>query len=525
MSTTGVCWFRRDLRLCDNPALITARAGADAVLGLFVLDDALCRPSGDPRLAFLYRSLRSLDEALDGRLLVVRGRPEDVVPAVARMVDATAVQVAADFGPYGRVRDERVAAALALRGCELRRTGSSYAVQPGRVRKADGDPFRVYTPFYRAWRRHGWGAPVTSWSGPDAAARVPWLDGLPLLRGTAGLRGRAGLPGRAGIPAEPDLPAGLVLPPAGEPAALARWHEFRATVLPRYDGERDRPALLSTSRLSVYLKFGAVHPRTLLAGLVNLDDGAGPADSPLVGGSGGSGGSGRLGGSGVRGQFGQFGQFGESGGSGAERFRAELAWREFYADVLWHQPRSAWECLRPATGGIELDTGPDADTRFAAWAEGRTGYPIVDAGMRQLRAEAWVHNRVRMIVASFLVKDLHLDWRRGAAEFLGRLVDGDLASNNAGWQWVAGCGTDPAPYHRIFNPVLQGRKFDPNGDYVRRYVPQLREVAGPSVHEPWRLPGGPPVGYPLPIVEHAVERAEALARYAATRALAPAPAP
>jgi len=163
---------------------------------------------------------------------------------------------------------------------------------------------------------------------------------------------------------------------------------------------------------------------------------------------------------------------------------------------------------------MELD--PPAE-RFAAWAEGRTGYPIVDAGMRQLRAEAWVHNRVRMIVASFLVKDLHLDWALGAREFMRRLVDGDLASNSHGWQWVAGCGTDASPFHRIFNPVTQGKKFDPSGDYVRRYVPELRGIEGAAVHEPWALPGGVPDGYPEPIVDHAAERREALARYERVR--------
>jgi deoxyribodipyrimidine photo-lyase len=203
--------------------------------------------------------------------------------------------------------------------------------------------------------------------------------------------------------------------------------------------------------------------------------------------------------------------------AGAETFRKELAWRDFYADVLWQQPRTARECLNTGYARMQLDTGPAADERLAAWAEGRTGYPIVDAGMRQLRAEAWVHNRVRMIVASFLVKDLHLDWVLGAREFMRRLRDGDLASNSHGWQWVAGCGTDASPFYRVFNPVTQGRKFDPDGDYVRRYVPELRTVAGAAAHEPWELPGGVPAGYPDRIVEHAAERREALARYEAVR--------
>jgi deoxyribodipyrimidine photo-lyase len=275
-----------------------------------------------------------------------------------------------------------------------------------------------------------------------------------------------------GVPKDPDLPGGLALPDAGEAAGLARWADFRVSGLRAYSDRRDRPGQPGTSRLSVHLKYGTVHPRTLLADMSG------------------------------------------STGAGAEAFRKELAWREFYADVLWQQPRSARECLNRAYAAMSVDS--DAE-RFAAWAEGRTGYPIVDAGMRQLRGEAWVHNRVRMIVASFLVKDLHLDWSLGAREFLHRLVDGDLASNNHGWQWVAGCGTDASPFYRVFNPVTQGRTFDPSGDYVRAYVPELRSVPGAAVHEPWDLPGGTPAGYPERIVDHAAEREEALARYERVR--------
>ncbi|HST64065.1 MAG TPA: deoxyribodipyrimidine photo-lyase [Mycobacteriales bacterium] len=448
---TSVLWFRRDLRLGDNPALLAARdAAGDGVLPLFVLDDALRGPSGAPRLAFLYRCLRALDDSLGGRLVVVPGKPENVLPRLFREVEASSVHVAADFGPYGRERDSRVADALPS-GVPLVRTGSPYAVAPGRVRKDDDTPFRVYSPFYRAWMRHGWRAPADS-----AAAGVRWLTGVDTT----------------GIPKDPDLPAGLALPDAGEAAGLARWAQFREAALRTYKDERNRPDRPATSRLSVHLKYGTVHPRTLLRDLKGHS------------------------------------------GEGAETFRKELAWREFYADVLWQRPESARECLNPAYRGMELDTDPD---RFAAWAEGRTGYPIVDAGMRQLRADAWVHNRVRMIVASFLVKDLHLDWTLGAREFMRHLVDGDLASNNHGWQWVAGCGTDAAPFYRVFNPITQGRKFDPSGDYVRTYVPELRSVAGADVHEPWELPGGVPSGYPERIVDHAAERLEALARYERVR--------
>ena len=448
---TSVLWFRRDLRLGDNPALLAARdAAGDGVLPLFVLDDALRGPSGAPRLTFLYRSLRALDDALGGRLVVIRGKPENVLPRVVGEIGASSVHVAADFGPYGRGRDERVEAALPD-GVELVRTGSPYAVAPGRVRKDDDTPFRVYTPFYRAWVRHGWRAPADS-----AGAPVTWLTGVD----------------STGIPKDPDLPAGMAIPEAGEAAGLARWAEFQEAALRAYSDERNRPDRPGTSRLSVHLKYGTVHPRTLLA---DLKGGA---------------------------------------GEGAETFRKELAWRDFYADVLFQEPRSARECLNTAYAGMELDSDP---ARFAAWAEGRTGYPIVDAGMRQLRAEAWVHNRVRMIVASFLIKDLHLDWVLGAREFMRHLVDGDLASNNHGWQWVAGCGTDASPFYRVFNPITQGRKFDPFGDYVRKYVPELRSVEGAAVHEPWDLPGGVPAGYPERIVDHAAERLEALARYERVR--------
>ncbi|HEX8804863.1 MAG TPA: FAD-binding domain-containing protein, partial [Acidimicrobiales bacterium] len=275
-----------------------------------------------------------------------------------------------------------------------------------------------------------------------------------------------------GVPAPPPVDADL--PPAGEAAAERAARRFVDGPLERYGDDRDRPDLDDTSRLSPYLKWGCIHPRQLLA---------------------------RLG-------------RGRSHGV----FRTELCWRDFYADVLWHRPDTVRQAFVPSMRAMQVDTGPGTDEAFAAWAEGRTGYPIVDAGMRQLRAEGWMHNRVRMIVASFLVKDLHLDWTRGARWFMRHLVDGDVASNQHGWQWVAGTGTDAAPYFRIFNPTAQGERFDPDGDYVRRWVPELRSVPGRAVHQPWRLPGGVPAGYPEPIVDHADERVEALRRYDRVRA-------
>jgi deoxyribodipyrimidine photo-lyase len=448
---TVLWWVRRDFRLSDNPALVAAAAEGE-VLPVFVLDDALWGPSGDARRAFLVGCLHALRDATGESLVVRHGDPATELVHQARTVSASGVWAAADFGPYGRRRDAEVASALdeAGIGAPLHTVGSPYAVDPGTVVKSDGTPFRVFTPFSRAWLSTGWDPPV------ERPATVTWA---------AGHRGAA-------MPAAPKVGADLL--PAGEDAALAQWAAFRDGALAGYADGRDRPDGEHTSRLSAYLKYGCIHPRTVLAEL-----------------------DGRH--------------------QGHVVFRTELCWRDFYADVLWHDPDSARRALNPQMAGMQLDTGRRADERFEAWTQGRTGYPIVDAGMRQLLAEGWMHNRLRMITASFLVKDLHIDWTRGARWFLRQLVDGDLASNNHGWQWVAGTGTDAAPYFRIFNPITQGQKFDPAGDYVRRYVPELRGIAGKAVHEPWSAPGGVPEGYPEPIVDHKEERAEALRRYGALR--------
>ena len=438
-----VMWFRRDLRLADNPALLEAAADG-AVLPLFVLDPVLWGPAGPSRRAYLAASLRALDASLrdrGGRLSVVRGDPVRRVLLAAREVGASRVHVAADFGPYGRARDEAVERALGDAGIELVRTGSPYAVAPGRVSKRDGTAYQVFTPWSRAWAEHGWRAPVT------APTDVRWLH----------LDDTTDLP-------EPRLPAGLELPVAGEDAALARWREFRDRVAD-YDRYRDRPGVDGTSRMSVHLKYGEVHPRTLLADLGRLRS------------------------------------------DGAATLRTELAWREFYADVLFHHPGSARDYLRPEVARMAYD---EPGERLDAWREGRTGYPVVDAGLRQLRATGWMHNRVRMIAASFLVKDLHLEWQHGARHFLHWLVDGDLASNQHGWQWVAGSGTDAAPYFRVFNPTTQGRRFDPEGAYVRAWVPELEGVGDPHDPSPEDRRA---VGYPDPVVDHAEERREALARW------------
>ena len=444
--TTRVLWFRRDLRLHDHPALTEAADGA-AVLGLFVVDPVLWHGAGPARRAWLAATLKALDESIDGRLVVRLGDPRTYVASYARDVGAESVHVTAETTPFGRARDAAVAQALDHAGIDWRPAGTPYAVDPGEVRNKSGGPFKVFTPFSKAWREHGWPEPL------------PMPRGVDWVRADSDRRVAAMLD-TARVEAPADRPA------AGEAAAVRRWRRFRDELLADYADARDRPAVDGTSRMSPYLHLGVIHPRQLLA---------------------------------------------DAGGPGAEKFATEVAWREFYADVLWHNPESAWSDLNAT--GLTYDDPGDADSAVEAWRAGRTGFPVVDAGMRQLEAEGWMHNRVRMITASFLTKDLHLWWPVGARHFLDRLVDGDVASNNHGWQWVAGTGTDAAPYFRVFNPVTQGLRFDPAGDYVRRWVPELAHLPGKAAHEPWKHDEGYAHGYPERIVDHAEERVEALARY------------
>ena len=450
---TSIWWIRRDLRVQDNPALNQAHVDGD-VLPVFIFDPVLWNPAGPVRRAYLVNSLRKLNESLDGHLLVRHGNPLDVLPELATQVAASSVHIAADFGPYGRRRDEQVEQALAQQGRTLIRTGSPYAVAPGRVRKGDGSAYRVYTPFYRAWLEHGWRAPAPQVS-------PTWVP-------------TSSLPNEA----LPDVSDSVYLPPVGEAAAHEQWLKFKDSALANYDEGRNRPDISGTSMMSAHLRWGEIHPRTLLA---QLDDS--PAHTV---------------------------------------FRKEIAWREFYADVLHHAPGTARTWLNPKFEHMEYESGPEADQLFEAWTQGKTGYPFVDAGMRQLLTEGWMHNRVRMVTASFLVKDLHLPWQRGASWFMKMLRDGDIASNQHGWQWVAGSGTDASPYFRIFNPVTQGLRFDPDGDYIRKYIPELGALPGKAAHEPWEHPLLS-VEYPERIVDHAQERDESLRRYAAIGDKAPLP--
>ncbi|MGD9995645.1 MAG: deoxyribodipyrimidine photo-lyase [Ilumatobacteraceae bacterium] len=445
----SILWFRRDLRVHEHAALAEAHAHGE-VVPLFVVDPAF-EGAGAPRRAYLAAALHALDRQLGGTLVVRRGDPVEVVPRLAAEVGADAVVVTRDHGPYGRRRDATVAERIRRDGRTFRGVGSNYAVEPGTVTKSDGTSYGVFTPYAKRWL--GVGAEL--WADRPATPRVSDVDWI----------------APASLEREEIPEVAPAVPPAGLPASdaesvRAEWASFVADRLDDYDERRNLPGVDGTSRMSVALRWGVVHPLELID---DLHD------------------------------------------ERAHRvFRTELAWRDFYADVLLHRPETAWTNLQPKMDAVPVDTDAAARRRFEAWCAGTTGFPIVDAGMRQLLATGWMHNRVRMIVASFLVKDLHLPWQWGARHFMQRLLDGDLASNNHGWQWTAGTGTDASPFYRVFNPTTQSERFDPQGLYIRRWVPELADVPDRVIHSPG---SARPDGYPAPMVDHAAERAEALARY------------
>lgn len=468
--SVAVCWFRRNLRLDDNAALTAALGAADAVVPVFVLDDHyLTEDFSPPRLRVLGDSLRELETALRGAgsRLVVRAGP--VVPsleALARETGATAVFAARDHEPHPKRRDAAAAGALESIGARLVLVEDLSALPPNALRTGDGRPYTVFTPYSRKWLAHEKPAPLQEpvrIPTPDAALDVSFRS-VPLERVRA-LR-------ETGAPENPR---------GGAREARRLWDAFRRDALARYADERDRPDLAGTSRLSPHLRFGTIGVRRLLADAREA-----------------------------------WTEAGASGRRSVETFVKELAWRDFFAGILDAFPHTERASFRPEFDAFPWAAGDEADRLFAAWCEGRTGYPIVDAGMRQLAREGWMHNRVRMIAASFLTKDLLLDWRRGEAFFRRHLADGDRGSNVGGWQWAAGCGTDAQPFFRIFNPTLQGRRFDPDGRYVRRWVPELADVADAARHEPWTL-RDPPRAYPSPVVGHAAARERALAAFARLR--------
>jgi deoxyribodipyrimidine photo-lyase len=466
-ASTAVVWFRRDLRLHDLPALVAALAGHERVVPLFVLDDALLagRYASPARARFMLGCLKALDGALRERgsgLVVRHGRPEEEVVALAAEAGAQAVYWTSDVAPYARRRDTRVTAALDARDVAARPQTGGYLVDISKPRTQGGKPYSVFSPFHRAI---------------DALERRPVHrapDALPPLPG--GLRkGRLPSAEALGI-ADDSVPEPVV--EAGEPAARAALERWLRDDLGHYADRHDGMSRLGTSVLSPYLRWGCLSAR-------ECEERAA-----------------------------------RRGGAGADAWRRQLAWRDFYAHQLLMYPNNVHEEFQERYRGA-LEWSDDAEA-LAAWQTGTTGYPLVDAGMRQLARTGWMHNRARLVVGSFLTKDLHLDWREGERHFARLLLDGEPAQNNGNWQWIASTGVDPAPYfRRRFNPMTQQRKFDPDGAYVRRWVPELRAVPDARLVEPWTMTedeqraAGCVIGedYPAPIVDHAQERRVAMARY------------
>jgi deoxyribodipyrimidine photo-lyase len=459
----AVVWFRDDLRIADQTALSAAAADGRPIVACYVLDPNL----GAASRWWLHGSLASLARALaarGGRLVLRRGAPSAALAEIAAEVGAAEVHASKSYEPLGRAAEQSVRSALAAIGAELVTHAGALLFDPETIRTRSGEPFRVFTPFWQCCLRH---VPAPPRAGPrDVVFAQASVAGDPL--GDWGLR-----------PSAPDWASGFADQwSPGEDGAGRRLASFVAERLEGYRAERERPDRAGSSRLSPHLHFGEVSARSVWAAT--------------------------------------------AGARGGEAFRRELGWREFARHLLWHWPEFATDSFRS-----EFRRFPwrDDAERLASWQRGTTGYPIVDAGMRELWHTGWMHNRVRMVAASFLVKHLEIPWQRGAAWFWDTLVDADVANNSVGWQWVAGSGADAAPYFRVFNPTLQGRKFDPDGAYVRRWVPELGRLPSAYVHEPAAAPpealraAGVELGasYPRPIVEHRAARAAALAAYQALR--------
>ncbi len=456
-----IVWLRHDLRLADNPALAAAVASGLPVVPVYILDDATpgVRGPGAASRWWLHHSLAALDadlRRLGSRLVLRRGAPETILPDLVARCGATAVHWNRLYEIAARERDARIKQALTERGVAATSHKANLLFEPWEVKTGAGDPFKVFTPFWRACRQL---APPESPLPPPrrlaAPPRWPASDDLDSWRL---------------LPRTPDWAGGLRDSwQPGEAGAHARLRSFVDDALARYRDERDLPAEASTSRLSPHLAFGEVSPRQVWH--------AATAREPSA---------------------------------STEKFLAEVGWREFCNNLIFHFGNLAERNFR-----ADFDAFPwrAEDTQVEAWRRGRTGYPIVDAGMRELWTTGWMHNRVRMIVASFLTKNLMVDWRVGERWFWNTLVDADSANNPAGWQWVSGSGADAQPYFRIFNPILQGEKFDPDGTYVRRWVPEVAKLPSSAVHKPWTARALVDPAYPEPVVDHAQARDRALAAF------------
>jgi len=442
---TSIWWIRRDLRLTDNAALHSALE-ADSVIPIFILDPAFDSASAR-RKEFLYEGLHALDKDLRERnsyLVIRKGKPIEVLRQLMQETGATEIFAEEDFTPYARKRDAEIEYHL-----PLTLVHGQTVHHPTAITKADGKPYTVYTPYSKVWKAK-FPSKLNLYSAPEKI-NTP-----------------------SGIKSKP-LPRYKVSPlfVAGEKEALVRLEEFLFKRIYSYGENRNRMDFDGTSSLSPYLRFGMLGLRQAVSAAQQAI-----SPSPL--------------GRGVRGE-----------GHGAEIWLNELIWREFYIQILYHFPYVSKTSFNPSLANIPWRND---ESEFEAWKGGRTGVPVIDAAMRQLKEIGWMHNRARMIVASYLVKDLLIDWHWGEAWFMENLLDGDPAANNGGWQWTAGTGTDAAPYFRIFNPILQSAKFDPNGDYIRKWIPELHGVDEKDIHAPWEK-NLKIKGYPeRPIIERDKDR-------------------
>jgi len=461
-----ILWFRQDLRLADHPALAAALREDAPIVPVFVWDQDTPGPwaPGGASRWWLYGSLRAFENALrtyGSRLILRRGKARDVLRQLAEETQAAGIYFTRRYEPLHTAEEKAVADDCETSGIACRRFGGSLLFEPEQVRNKSGDPFRVFTPFYKACLAlEGIRDPLPAPSQIPAPGAWPQSEDLDAWD----LR-----------PATPNWAEGFEgrWTPGSE-GAQARLELFLEEAVAAYPEERDRPDREGTSALSPHLHFGEISPRQLWHETEAVTQGNGTK------------------------------------AKGGASFLREVIWREFSYHLLHHWPEIPAAPFNPS---FETFPWQENDVALRAWQKGRTGYPIVDAGMRQLWQTGWMHNRVRMIVASFLTKHLLIPWQEGACWFWDTLVDADLANNSASWQWVAGSGADAAPYFRIFNPILQGQKFDPKGLYVRQWVPELAEVPDKFVHTPWE--GGEPVaGYPAPIVDHKFARQLALDAYA-----------
>ncbi|MDG2336038.1 MAG: deoxyribodipyrimidine photo-lyase [Myxococcota bacterium] len=459
--TRGIHWFRNDLRLEDNTALADLTQRVEQWLPVFIFDPDLSTGEGEPlpKEIFLLECLASLERQLGDRgipLLVRSGDPEVVLPTLCREVGARWVSLNQDTTPFASQRDKRVTAVLEREGVEVLAARDRVVFGPDEVVTGAGKPYSVYSAYRKRWWRHWQDEPRLPSSTSGLPAPIPGVaNDPPEARPWADQSGNSA-PGHGG----------------GISQAMTLLDSFLDKGVLNYRHHRDIPSREGTSRLSPFLRFGAVSPRQCFGRAFEAQ-----ADNPQR-------------------------------ADGVGKWLDELIWRDFYAGILEKNPRARRGNLKPEYDSMEWSENEDF---FQAWCQGRTGFPIVDAGMRQLLETGWMHNRLRMVVASFLTKDLLIDWRKGERFFFDRLVDADPASNSGGWQWAASTGTDAQPYFRVLNPTAQGRRWDPEGEYIRRWVGELRGLAAPEIHEP--SVGHPGAEYPRPVVDHAERRLIALDRF------------